>query len=113
MGVTASPSRGSILHTRKRAPGRARLCSKARCRTAEACGSAAGDKDGDVRHRPGRDLTYTVPKSVLLVTLVGGDTRIVDAHDRAVEAMLARSTENDLLITYADDLSGFGCCIRV
>ena len=35
-------------------------------------------------HRPGRDLTLSAPKSVSLVALVGGDTRIVDAHDRAV-----------------------------
>ncbi|MCY3830197.1 MAG: relaxase domain-containing protein [Rhodospirillaceae bacterium] len=40
--------------------------------------------DGEIRHRPGRDLTFSAPKSVSLAALVGGDRRIVEAHDRAV-----------------------------
>ena len=47
------------------------------------------DKDGKIHHRPGRDLTFSAPKSVSLAALVGGDGRIVDAHDRAVKAALA------------------------
>ena len=47
------------------------------------------DKDGEVTHRPGRDLTFSAPKSVSLIGLVGGDARVVDAHDRAVAATLA------------------------
>ncbi|MCY4349724.1 MAG: relaxase domain-containing protein [Thiotrichales bacterium] len=43
---------------------------------------------GTVVHRPGRDLTLSAPKSVSLVALIGGDVRIVDAHDRAVRATL-------------------------
>ena len=46
-------------------------------------------QDGEVLHRPGRDLTFSAPKSVSIAALVGGDTRIVDAHDRAVKATLA------------------------
>ena len=46
-------------------------------------------KDGEVLHRPGRDLTFSAPKSVSIAALVGGDARIVDAHDRAVKATLA------------------------
>ena len=46
-------------------------------------------RDGVVEHRPGRDLTFSAPKSVSLAALVGGDLRIVDAHDRAVKAALA------------------------
>ncbi len=45
-------------------------------------------KDGAVAHRPGRDLTLSAPKSVSLAALVGGDARIVDAHDRAVRVSL-------------------------
>ena len=45
-------------------------------------------KDGTVEHRPGRDLTFSAPKSVSIAALVGADTRIVDAHDRAVKAVL-------------------------
>ena len=40
--------------------------------------------DGGIHHRPGRDLTFSAPKSVSLAALVGGDARIVEAHDRAV-----------------------------
>ena len=45
-------------------------------------------KDGDIHHRPGRDLTFSAPKSVSLAALVGGDARVVDAHDRAVTRTL-------------------------
>ena len=34
-------------------------------------------KDGKFVHRPGRDLTFSAPKSVSLAALVGGDGRIV------------------------------------
>ena len=47
------------------------------------------DRDGKLLHRPGRDVTLSAPKSVSLVGLVGGDVRVVDVHDRAVEATLA------------------------
>ena len=40
--------------------------------------------DGEIHHRPGRDLTFSAPKSVSLAALVGGDERVVEAHDRAV-----------------------------
>ncbi len=46
-------------------------------------------KDGEIIHRPGRDLTFSAPKSVSIAGLIGGDERIVDAHDRAVKATLA------------------------
>ena len=45
-------------------------------------------KDGEILHRPGRDLTFSAPKSVSLAALVGGDRRIVEAHDKAVAAAL-------------------------
>ena len=46
-------------------------------------------KDGDIVHRPGRDLTLSAPKSVSLAALVGGDDRVAEAHGRAVERTLA------------------------
>ena len=45
-------------------------------------------REGEIHHRPGRDLTFSAPKSVSLAALVGGDGRIVDAHDRAVAGAL-------------------------
>ncbi len=40
--------------------------------------------DGPPVHRPGRDVTLSAPKSVSVAALVGGDERIVAAHDKAV-----------------------------
>ncbi|MCY3670861.1 MAG: relaxase domain-containing protein, partial [Alphaproteobacteria bacterium] len=51
-------------------------------------------KDGEITHRPGRDLTFSAPKSVSIAALVGGDGRIVEAHDRAVAATLAWVEKN-------------------
>jgi len=51
-------------------------------------------KDGEITHRPGRDLTLSAPKSVSLAALVGGDARVVDAHDRAVARTLAWFEKN-------------------
>ena len=48
------------------------------------------DKDGNILHRPGRDVTLSAPKSVSLAALVCGDERIVAAHDHAVQCTLAR-----------------------
>ncbi len=45
-------------------------------------------KEGQFVHRPGRDLTLSAPKSVSLAALVGGDARIVEAHDHAVKRTL-------------------------
>ena len=47
------------------------------------------NREGSVAHRPGRDLTFSAPKSVSLIGLVGGDGRVVEAHDRAVASTLA------------------------
>ena len=47
------------------------------------------DKSGNRIHRPGRDLTFSAPKSVSLMALVGGDKRVLKAHDRAVAHSLA------------------------
>ena len=46
-------------------------------------------RDGAIVHRPGRDVTLSAPKSVSLMAMVGGDERIVAAHDRAVGKTLA------------------------
>ena len=45
-------------------------------------------RSGKWEHRPGLDLTVSPPKSVSVVGLLGGDGRIVAAHERAVRRML-------------------------
>ncbi len=51
-------------------------------------------KDGEIHHRSGRDLTFSAPKSVSLAALIGGDARIVEAHDRAVIGALGWFEKN-------------------
>ena len=51
-------------------------------------------KDGEILHRPGRDLTFSAPKSVSIAALIGGDRRIVEAHDKAVATTLAWVEKN-------------------
>lgn len=41
--------------------------------------------------RGGTDLTFSAPKSVSLQALVGEDTRLIDAHERAVSRALAHA----------------------
>ena len=41
------------------------------------------NKNGSFHHHPGRDVTLSAPKFVWLAALVGGDRRIVTAHDSA------------------------------
>ena len=52
------------------------------------------EKDGTILHRPGRDITLSAPKSVSLAALIGGDRRIVSAHDKAVQRTLAWVEKN-------------------
>ena len=42
----------------------------------------------DQKDRMGFDLTFSAPKSLSLQTLVGGDAKLIECHDRAVEAAL-------------------------
>jgi len=39
-------------------------------------------------HRAGLDLTFSAPKSVSMQTLIGGDVRLIDAHEAAVARAL-------------------------
>ncbi|MFZ1429879.1 MAG: MobF family relaxase [Geminicoccaceae bacterium] len=56
-----------------------------------------GRGKGDNReHLHGWDLTFSAPKSVSLATLVGGDERLVAAHDAAVKEVLRWLQENAL-----------------
>ena len=43
------------------------------------------DGQGNVEHKPGWDVSFGAPKSVSIMALVGGDDRLVRAHDLAVQ----------------------------
>ena len=45
-------------------------------------------RDGAINHRPNIDVTLSAPKSVSPAALVGGDRRIIKAHDKAVKGTL-------------------------
>ena len=62
--------------------------------------------DGEITHRPGRDLTFSAPKSVSIAALVGGDERIVGVHDRAVKATLAWVEKNAVETRMRDPETG-------
>ena len=64
------------------------------------------DLDGNIQHRPGRDVTLSAPKSVSLMAMVGGDERIVDAHDRAVGRTLAWIERNAVETRLQDRATG-------
>ena len=59
-------------------------------------------KDGEIHHRPGRDVTMSAPKSVSLMAMIGGDERIVSAHDRAVRTTLGWIEKNAILTRMQD-----------
>ena len=63
-------------------------------------------KDGGIHHRPGRDLTLSAPKSVSLLALVGGDARVIEAHDAAVARTLAWVERNVAETRMSDPESG-------
>lgn len=68
-------------------------------------GSRLGKEiNGNHVHRPGHDLTFSAPKSVSILALIGGDKRMVDAHNQAVQIaagyveklISARETKNGI-----------------
>lgn len=45
--------------------------------------------DGNLKHRAGWDLTFSAPKSVSILALIGGDKRLLEAHRKAVSCALS------------------------
>ena len=65
------------------------------------------DREGNVIHRPGRDLTFSAPKSVSLAALVGGDERrIVEVHRQAVAKSLSWVEKNAAETRLRDPATG-------
>ncbi len=64
------------------------------------------EPDGSITHRPGRDVTLSAPKSVSLMAMVGGDERVVAAHDQAVGATLGWIERNAIETRLRDRATG-------
>lgn len=45
-------------------------------------------QEGKETHRPGYDLTFSAPKSVSMMALIGDDRRFIEAHNRAVSTAM-------------------------
>jgi len=56
------------------------------------------EKNSKAKHNPGRDLTFSMPKSASIVALVGGDTRVTKAYMTAVKETLDY-VESNLIVT--------------
>lgn len=68
----------------------------------------AGKATGKIKnHVPGYDVTFSAPKSVSVAALVNGDTGLVAAHDRAVQAALAH-IERYAIVTRQRGADGVG-----
>ena len=65
------------------------------------------EKDGSIAHRPGRDLTFSAPKSVSLIALLGNDAAVAAAHDAAVKRTLAWLEETTIRTRMKDPETGF------
>lgn len=46
------------------------------------------NENGEIVHRPATDITFSAPKSISLLALVGGDSRLIKAHEQAVAKTL-------------------------
>lgn len=46
-------------------------------------------RDGQIQHRSSWDITLSAPKSVSVMAMIGGDRRLLEAHDEAVKATLS------------------------
>ncbi|MFT3741092.1 MAG: MobF family relaxase [Gammaproteobacteria bacterium] len=51
-------------------------------------------EDGQIKHRPGFDLTFSAPKSVSMLALMGGDNRILKAVETATSKALGMIEED-------------------
>ena len=54
------------------------------------------ERNGEWQHKPGWDLTWSAPKSVSLLALIGGDSRLIAAHDRAVQAAMTHIEQHQV-----------------
>lgn len=63
-------------------------------------------RDGEWKHQPGVDLTFSAPKTVSILAEVAGDQRLLQAHDRAVQAVLSRIEQEHIVTRVRDRAEG-------
>jgi conjugative relaxase-like TrwC/TraI family protein len=51
-------------------------------------------REGEWKHLPGWDMTFSAPKSLSILAEVAGDTRLVTAHDEAVRRAIGFAEQN-------------------
>lgn len=51
-------------------------------------------REGEWKHLPGWDMTFSAPKSLSVLAEVAGDTRLVTAHDEAVRSAISFAEQN-------------------
>ena len=59
--------------------------------------------DGERQHAPGWDLTFSAPKSVSIMALVGGDRRLIEAVNQAAKEAVAWMEENAAYSRFTED----------
>lgn len=75
---------------------------------ADLLANGGGRKGGiAAKHTPGWDVTFSAPKSASVAALVGGDDRLVAAHERAVARALAH-IEQHAIVTRQRGTDGKG-----
>ena len=62
--------------------------------------------DGERQHAPGWDMTFSAPKSVSIMALVGGDRRLIDAVDQAAREAVTWMEENAAYSRFTEDGKG-------
>lgn len=59
--------------------------------------------DGERQHAPGWDMTFSAPKSVSIMALVGGDRRLINAVDHAAREAVTWMEENAAYSRFTED----------
>lgn len=58
---------------------------------------------GGIEHVAGWDLTFSAPKSISMAALIKGDTRLLDAHNKAVKSALGHLEEHGMYARKTND----------
>ena len=107
LGVSGSASREdfrAVLEGRNPDPSGAPLsATEKQARAAAESGEPAPAASDDRKQRVGIDLTFSAPKSVSVAVLLGGDERLLAAHEKAVASAMEFAERNYALTRVRGD----------